>query len=173
MTLTVVGGFLFLTLSQFGFFQTAVLTFSDRFNSASTVEGGLEGTLIDRFLGGMYGSITNSNASFSGMGIGLGTNAGAKLMTGRRDFLIAEGEWGRLIGEMGFLLGFAVILLRGTLVFQLINASWKEISEGSLLPWMLMSFGALSILQGQWAQPTALGFSILVGGLAIASLNRE
>lgn len=173
LMLTVVGGFLFVVLNQFGFFQTAVLTFSDRFNSASTVEGGLEGTLIDRFLGGMYESVTNSNASFSGMGIGLGTNAGAKLMTGRRDFLIAEGEWGRLIGEMGFLLGFAVILLRGSLVFQLISASWREISQGSLLPWMLMSFGALTILQGQWAQPTALGFAILVGGLAIASLKQE
>ena len=103
----------------------------------------------------------------------MGTNAGAQLMMGKREFLIAEGEWARLIGEMGFVLGLIAIILRGSLVFELLKKSWDAIKSENLLPWMLMSFAAVNLLQGQWAQPTALGFSVLIGGLVIASLKDE
>lgn len=161
------------TLNNLNFFQTASMAFTERFNNASSTEGGLEGTLVDRFLGGLYSAITNTSASFSGMGLGMGTNAGAQLMTGKREFLLSEGEWGRLIGEMGFLLGLVAILIRITLVTDLLKRTWRAIGDGNSLAWMLMSFGTLSVLQGQWAQPTALGFSTLIGGLVIASLNDE
>jgi len=36
---------------------------------------------------------------------------------------------------------------------------------------MLLSFALLIIPQGQWAQPTSLGFSTLIGGLMIACFN--
>ncbi|WP_257710809.1 hypothetical protein [Gramella sp. MT6] len=164
---------LFFALGNFSFFETASSAFVERFNVASSVEGGLEGTLLDRFLGGLYMAVTDANASFTGLGLGMGTNAGAKMMLGRREFLIAEGEWGRLIGEMGFILGVIAILIRGSLVIQMLKKSWSAIKLENKLPWMLMSFGAVNILQGQWAQPTALGFSALIGGLVIASLNED
>jgi hypothetical protein len=90
---------------------------------------------------------------------------------GSRDFLIAEGEWSRLIGEMGYVLGLIIILIRSSLVFELIRLSWTAIKTDNKLPWMLMSFGAINILQGQWAQPTALGFCSLIGGLVLGSLS--
>lgn len=158
-------------LSNLNFFQTASMAFTERFNTASISEGGLEGTLVDRFLGGLYGAVTNTAASFSGMGLGMGTNAGAQLMTGKREFLLSEGEWGRLIGEMGFFLGMAAIMIRFILVVELLKKAWGAIGNGNLLSWMLMSFGTLSILQGQWAQPTALGFAALAGGLVMASFK--
>lgn len=169
----IAGTVLFFSLGNFSFFETATMAFMERFTTASSVEGGLEGTLIDRFLGGLYTAVTDANASFTGLGLGMGTNAGAKLMLGNREFLIAEGEWARLIGEMGFILGMLAILIRGSLVFELLKKAWKEIKFENKLPWMLMSFGAVNILQGQWAQPTALGFSTLIGGLVIASFNEE
>jgi len=36
---------------------------------------------------------------------------------------------------------------------------------------MLISFSFILLLQAQWGQPTALGFSILSGGLVIAAMN--
>ena len=42
----------------------------------------------------------------------MGTNVGSTLLTGDRAFLIAEQEWGRVIGELGLLMGFIVIVIR-------------------------------------------------------------
>lgn len=173
IVITFAGICFFIALGNFSFFETAIMAFSERFTIASTQEGGIEGTVMDRFFGGLYGALTNSNSSFSGLGLGMGTNAGAQLMLGKTEFLISEGEWGRLIGEMGFILGLIVIFIRGSLVIELLSRSWATIKSENILPWMLMSFGAINILQGQWAQPTALGFSILIGGLVIAALKKD
>lgn len=161
-------------LSQTEFFQTATKAFTSRFETASKIEGGVESTLVDRYLGGMIAEITeNDTKSFFGYGIGMGTNAGSAMLTGDRSFLIAEGEWGRLIGEMGMLMGLAVIFIRLGFCLAIAIASLRRLSSGDLLPWILLSFGLLIIPQGQWAQPTALGFSTLIGGLILASLNQE
>lgn len=161
----------FLLISNFEFFQTAIYVFTQRFESASKAEGGVSGTLIDRFLGGSIGALANLDIEIFGKGLGIGTNAGAKLMTGERGFLISEGEWGRLIGEMGIILGIIAIAIRGGTVFKLFRNSWKALALGNILPWLLLSFAFLMVFQGQWAQPTALGFGILSGGLVLASLN--
>jgi hypothetical protein len=46
--------------------------------------------------------ISQKNRHFSGLGIGMGTNIGAKRLSGALDFLIAETEWGLIMGELGF-----------------------------------------------------------------------
>jgi len=160
-------------LSFFTFFQTSVMVFTTRFDNASKVEGGIEGTIFDRFLGGSYSALVNDDATFFGLGLGMGTNAGSQLLTGGKTFLISEGEWGRLIGEMGFVLGMIMIIIRMNIVATMFIKSWKVINKGNTLPWMLLSFGAITLLQGQWAQPTALGFSTLIGGLIIAAFNNR
>jgi len=174
LSASIAGFFLFLMLNNFSFFKTASYVFMERFTSANDTEGGLEGVFVDRFLGGMYGAITNDKFQFWGEGIGKGTNAGAKLLTGDSSkFLISEGEWGRVIGEMGFILGMIVILIRGGVVIQLFRKAWNSISFDNTLPWMLLSFGMIIILQGPWAQPTTLGFGILIGGLIYASIEKD
>lgn len=161
-----------LILSQTSFFQTATEAFSVRFETASNHEGGLEGTLIDRFLGGMINALIHSSEKpFFGYGLGMGTNVGSMLLSGDRGFLIAEEEWARVIGELGPLMGLAVIFLRLSLCAKIALASYQKLTLGDLLPWMLLSFGLLIVPQGQWAQPTSLGFSTLIGGLMLASLR--
>ncbi|MDE5417558.1 hypothetical protein L3049_06010 [Labilibaculum sp. DW002] len=165
---------LILVLQYIPVFQKGVEVFTDRFTSANENEGGVKGVLLDRFLGGMLGAIANSGElPVSGYGIGMGTNVGSMLLTGDRTFLISEGEWGRLIGEMGIILGMFVILTRLFFVLKLTIASFAELNRGNGLPWLLLSFGFIIILQGQWAQPTALGFSTLIGGLILASLKHK
>lgn len=169
-------GLMFTIMKDISFFKTASGAFSERFTSANKAEGGMEGVVVDRFLGGMYGAIKDDSFPFWGMGLGMGTNVGAKILTGeRRDgvFLISEGEWGRVIGEMGVILGFTLITLRLSLIILFLKKSWEVLHTGNTLPWMLTSFGMLIILQGQWAQPTTLGFSVLIGGLIIASYKKN
>lgn len=161
-------------LSNTIIFQKAVEAFSTRFESASETEGGLEGTLLDRFLGGLINALTESTEQpFWGYGLGMGTNVGSSLLTGSRGFLIAEGEWARLTGELGPLMGVAVIFLRLGVVAKIALASFKRMLAGDTLPWLLLSFGGLVVAQGPWAQPTALGFSTLIGGLMIASMRNH
>ncbi|MGY2134550.1 hypothetical protein ACW9KT_20145 [Hymenobacter sp. HD11105] len=168
-----IGGFIaLLILSQTDLFGTASEAFTSRFESANESEGGLEGVFLDRFLGGLLRSLTGSaDLPFFGYGSGMGTNVGSMLLTGKTSFLIAEDEWGRIVGELGPLLGVLVVLLRLGLVTKIAFASYRNLSHGNLLPWMLLSFGLLNIAQGQWSQPTSLGFSTLIGGLLVASLR--
>lgn len=159
-------------LSKVSLFETATDAFTNRFETASEAEGGLDGVLIDRYLGGLVGSLSGTtNAPFFGLGSGLGTNVGSQLLTGKQAFLISEGEWGRIVGELGTLMGLTVILLRVVFTAKVFLASYRRLAIGDLLPWILISFGLLTIPQAQWAQPTGLGFSTLIGGLMLASLH--
>lgn len=159
-------------LSQTSFFNTATAAFTSRFENASSVEGGVASSLIERYFGGMISALSDTNAlPFFGYGMGMGTNAGSAILTGDRAFLIAEGEWGRLIGEMGVLLGLGVIVVRLAFCIYISLASLRRLKFEDFLPWILLSYALLVIPQGQWAQPTSLGFSTLIGGLLLASLK--
>jgi hypothetical protein len=161
-------------LQRVEFFNTATEAFLQRFQNASSDEGGLKGTLVDRFIMSMFGSFfETTGVPFFGYGLGLGTNVGSQLTTGDRQFLIAEDEWPRLIGEIGPLLGLLIILIRISLAFKLITGAFKLMKTGEFLPWMLLSFGFLLVLQGGWAQPTSLGFCTVVAGLSIAAFRNS
>ena len=165
-------GLLLILLGQTPLLETPMKAFLSRFDAASNIEGGLEGTLVDRYLGDLIRPFSvDPNFPFWGYGMGMGTNVGSVLLTGERNFLIAEGEWGRLIGEMGLLLGTAAIFVRLFLCLKMTLQSYKLLKKGIMLPWFILSFGLLNIPQGQWAQPTALGFAIISGGLILASFN--
>jgi hypothetical protein len=163
----------FLVLSQFSVFATPLEVFTHRFTSANETEGGVSGVFVDRFLGGMVGAIIESaQKPFFGYGIGMGTSVGSMLIAGDHTvYLISEGEWGRLIGEMGIIMGFSVILIRIAFVWNMAVDSFKKLAVGDFLPWMICSIGILAIMQGQWAQPTSLGFDVILGGLALAALR--
>ena len=168
-----IGFFLILLiLTRISFFQIATETFLARFSNAATDEGGLKGTLGDRYLGGMSTALGNSvKQPFFGYGIGMGTNVGSMLLTGGTKFLISEEEWGRVIGEMGAIMGLSIIFIRLAVCLKLTIHAYKRMVANDLLPWMLLSFALLVIPQGQWAQPTNLGFSVVIGGLLFASMR--
>jgi hypothetical protein len=162
----------FYLLSYTPYFTTATAAFTLRFDTANQQEGGLNSVFLDRFLGGLIGAVTASaDQPFFGFGIGMGTNVGSMLLGGGRGFLISEGEWGRLIGELGPVLGLTVVMLRLKLAMELLFRSLGKMIAGNLLPWTLTSFGFLATAQHGWAQPTSLGFSILITGLTLASLK--
>jgi hypothetical protein len=154
------------------FFATSTEAFNSRFEDANESEGGVNGVILDRFLGGMIGAIQNApDLPFFGYGIGMGTNVGSNLLTGQSSFLIAEQEWGRIIGEQGILLGFIIIIIRGATAIKITRNALRHLKTTDALSWMLVSFCFVNILQAQWGQPTTLGFTVLSAGLAIAALN--
>jgi hypothetical protein len=173
LLITIVGvAILLFILSSIPLFHSSSEAFLSRFDAAGEAEGGLKGTLGDRFFGGLVSSLLGaSDQPFFGYGLGMGTNAGSALLTGKSGFLISEGEWGRLTGELGPLMGLAAIFIRIGLALKILIACYKKLAIGDLLPWLLISNGLLQIMQGQWAQPTSLGFGILSAGLVIASLR--
>ena len=159
-------------LSKMPIFSTAVEAFSVRFENASEYEGGLRGTLGNRFLGSMTGSFSNFiDLPFFGYGMGMGTNAGSQLLTGKVNFLIAEEEWPRLIGEMGTLLGIFAILIRVGLSIKITAACYRKLKINESLAWMVLSFEILLLVKGQLGQPVSLGFFTMGGGLVIAALK--
>ena len=173
MVVVIVAGLISLvTLSQVSFFQTATEAFTSRFEVANDVEGGVNGVIGDRYIGGLINGIAGSaDQSFWGLGIGIGTSVGASLLTGSAALQLGEDEWGRIMGELGVLLGLAVIFLRLGLCLKIAIAAYRKLSNGDLLPWLLLSFCLVNVPQGPWGQPTSLGFGVLIGGVTLASLR--
>jgi hypothetical protein len=164
-----------LIFSKVNFLSTQIDAFTDRFTTANEQEGGLNGVFVDRFLGGLVSSFIDidDSHSFFGLGIGMGTNVGAQLLSGKTVFLISEGEWGRIIGETGILLGILIILFRIIMTYEISSKAIKAMRNGNQLPWMLFGYGFLQIFQGTWAQPNGLGFYVLIGGLIIGAFNTK
>jgi len=71
------------------------------------------------------------------------------------------------MGAMGIIL----IVFRLGLALKLTLASFRKLKNDDMLPWILTSLGAVIVMQGQWHQPTSLGFCALVGGVWLASLR--
>ncbi len=173
VVIAIAGGIvIFVILSQTSFFSTALEAFTSRLTTASDNEGGVKGTFGNRFLTGLSLAFTQaSDKPYFGYGIGMGTNVGSMLLSGSKTFLIAEDEWSRLTGELGALMGLFVIFIRTGLTVKIGLASYRKLAVNDFLPWLLLSYGTLTLSQGGWAQPTYLGFSVVIGGLMLASLK--
>ena len=131
-----------------------------------------EGSIIIRFLSSftVSGEVL-SDAGVMGHGIGVGTNMGASLLGQAGEFLLAEGEWERVVLEMGVILGGGFILWRIVLFGQIAVQATKAWVHRDVLPVLLVAAGGLTLLIGQSGQPATLGFGVLAMGAAIAAGN--
>ena len=138
----------------------------DRWASADDAEG----SIIIRFLGSFLvsGEVMN-DAGIIGHGIGVGTNMGATLMGQTGEFLLAEGEWERVVLEMGVILGGGFILWRILLFAQIARQAMKAWVHRDVLPVLLVAAGGLTLLIGQTGQPATLGFGVIAMGAAMAA----
>jgi hypothetical protein len=154
-------------------FKEGVQILSDRFTAgAEEAETTIAGGLLERtFSGFSEGLLLVSRAPIGGYGLGIGTNGGAKFLTGRFMFLLTEGEWGRVVLESGPILGLAFLAWRTILTIYLGIFSFRHMRRGELLPLMLYCAGFVSLLNGQFGQPTNLGFACFVCGLCLAAGN--
>lgn len=138
--------------------------------SEQSVAGSVLSRLWSTFSEGFY---VLTKAPLLGYGLGIGTNAGAKLLTGHALFLLTEDEWSRVFLESGPILGLAYILWRCILAIRIGWLCLKSVLSGNLLPILLFSSAFLPMISGQFGQPTILGFVVFVSGLALAALNMK
>jgi hypothetical protein len=72
---------------------------------------------------------------------------------------------------MGSILGTFILFLRIAICIKIFIEGYKGLKVNNILPWLLLSVDFQLISQGQWAQPTALGFAVLYAGLNIAAFK--
>ena len=162
--------------SQTDAFQNGMEAFSERWTNASRSESGgngVAGVIGERLIN--YGIVDAARAvdhvPVTGLGIGMGTNVGAKLLTGKTGFLIAEGSIGATLGELGPVLGIVLIGCRGLLALSMGLRSMYVAKRGNPLPFIIGSVATHTMLLAHAGQPTALGFLVVVCGLMLASMK--
>ncbi len=104
-----------------------------------------------------------------GIGLGIGTNAGAQMLNRQREFLLGEGEWQRVIMESGPILGAGYLVLRVGSFLMVLDAGISGYRRGLSLPLLLAGAASVDLVTGQFGQPTALGFAVFTAGLGIAA----
>jgi hypothetical protein len=154
-------------------FNVSTEVFMHRVDTANG-DGGLKESIFLRALDGFIGPIFDLlNQPILAGNLGMGSNAGAKMLTGSTKFLIAEGELGRLGGERGLIFGGALIVLRISLSISFVVKSWRLPQEERLLSFILCGASCITVAQAQWSQPTVLGYAVLMGGLVMACFKNN
>lgn len=135
--------------------------------------GGVQHGIIERALGDyLDGFYAVPETPFFGLGLGMGTNAGAGLVSGgQRIFLLAEGEWARVVKECGPILGLSYLFLRVSIAFYMGLLALGASEKKNPLALLIFSASFLVVLSGQFGQPTALGFAVFGAGLCLAATN--
>lgn len=161
-------------ISHLPIFKEGIGILSHRFTeSAQAAESTIAGGIIARtYSGFVEGFRVFDRLPLLGYGLGIGTNAGAKFVTGQAGFLLAEGEWARVLLESGPIFGLMFLLWRTVLTIRLGWLSLRALAYGGeTLSVILFSAGFVALLNGQFGQPTILGFAVFLSGLCLASTN--
>lgn len=176
ITFSIIFYIIILILNEYSsIFTLGTEVFMDRVETVnnSTSGGGLKDSIFLRMVNDFVGPLINLfDQPMFGGNLGMGTNAGAQMINGSVSFLISETEFGRVVGEQGIIAGLGLMILRIYLAIDISIKSLKLPQEEKLLPFVLCGAACASIFQGQWAQPSILGFAILMAGLVMACLSK-
>ena len=170
LKIAAVAAFAWLTFGSLLVLKEGMSILTARFEEAE----GLKIGIADRYLSGFTDAVDAAAAAPAfGKGLGMGTNAAAGLLFGRQAFLLAEGEWARVVLEMGAVLGFSYIGLRLLLVVKIGRSAFARLETLDTLPILLFSATGLLLLNGQFGQPMTLGFAVFGSGLCLAAATAD
>jgi hypothetical protein len=165
--LVVLAAIAFVVLGSFAVFKEGMHVFSYRFGSATNVQKGFVVRFFDSFLLPLE---VMKDTTLGGVGLGMGTNAAAGLIIGKRGFLVSEGEPDRVMLESGPVVGSAYLILRLAITVYLGWISLLNLKRhGRTLPLLIFTGCFNDIIQGQFSQPTELGYATIAGGLCLAA----
>lgn len=144
----------------------------DVLNARMDASGGTQELLQRSTSAYQFVTVAWTDAPLIGLGLGLGTNAGAALM-GQSVFQLGENEWPRVILEAGPVVGLLYLLWRLWLAVRLVRLSARAAAVGSVLPLALAGACLMNVAMGQWGQPATQGFAVWVAGLCLASCGQS
>lgn len=154
-----------------GYMGDSVNAITERFEQADESEGGLEGTVWDRYIGGFINSLF-MNVPVFGYGLGIGTNVGAKFINGDMFTIFnAESGFGLVIGEVGLLLGLFFIYFRMAWAFNLFATGIRQ--RSNTLAIVLLPIACLTLATGGIGAVPMMGYLVCVSFLGMAALKKE
>ncbi len=154
-------------IGSFAVFKQGMSVFSGRFGSVSNVQTSFVGRFFHTFVTPYE---VSDEIGLGGVGLGMGTNVATGLMLGKRGFMVAEEEGARVVMEDGPIIGTAYLLLRWALAAYLGTLGWQALRRhASTLPLLLFSTCFYTIMLGQFAQATELGFAVISAGLCLTA----
>jgi hypothetical protein len=169
-------GALLAGLSFLPIFREGQDVFLSRWETAAiSSDGDAVENVSNRIYGGFLTPFqTMKRAKPFGAGIGVGSNVGAKLLSGKVGFLLAEDEWSKIFLELGPFLGGAYLLFRiGLTCYLGMVALWALLQRREPLPLLIFSAAGAAVFQYQWGPPTLLGFAVFGSGLVLAALKPD
>lgn len=159
-------GIAYLCLNFWTEFRNGLVVHETRFVTG----GGLGHGIVLRLLGDLAAPLgAVADTPLLGQGLGMGTNAASGLLTGERTFLLAEGDWERVVRESGPILGFGFIGLRLAILFYLGRVALKALDRLNPLPALLFCAAMPQVLNAQLGVPTTLGFVAFTAGSVLAA----
>ena len=154
-----------------GYMSESVDAITLRFEQASAAEGGFEGTIFDRYIGGFFNSLFMDVPIF-GYGLGIGTNVGAKFINGDMFTLFnAEAGFGWIIGEVGLLFGLFVIYFRLAWALNLFMKGMRQ--RQNTLAMTLLPIMCLTLATGGIGAVPMMGYLVCISFLGMAALKSD
>lgn len=154
-------------LATFGVMKEGVAAFMDRWGSEEET-GASGGRVMTQRVGGGFISafVWAGRAPIMGLGVGSSSNLAAE----RKNFDIGvEGEWERVIYEVGPVTGFMYLGFRAALAIHMIMLGIGAIRTGNFLCFLLGSACFFDILSGNVRQVTSYGYTVVCAGLCLAA----
>ena len=163
-------GFISFLAIKSGYMGESIDAMTLRFEQAGKVEGGLDGTIWDRYIGGFFNSLFMDVPIF-GYGLGIGTNAGAKLINGDMFSIFnAESGFGLVVGEVGLLLGLFFIYFRIAWAVSLFLKGMHQ--KSNTLAMTLLPSMCITLATGGIGAVPMMGYLVCVSFLGTAALRK-
>jgi len=154
-------------------FSAASKSLQSRSVDAYSSEGGVRHAVEERTSGSIISAIIKTDFSGDpiGIGMGQGANAVAKVLTGKEQFVAGEGEFGRILVEMGPVPGIAFMLFRFLLALSILRYALARAYDRQPLALLLWPLIFLSVSLGVLEQPTEQGFMVIGLAFSLAALK--
>jgi hypothetical protein len=165
----------FLLITLLPIFSQASASLRQRFAEASRSEGSLSQAVEERTVGGMAATIEQTDFLSNPIGVGMGAGAAAvsKLTRGDVYFLTGEGEYSRVLTELGPFPGLLFMIFRLLLAVFVGASALAQARRHEPLALLLLPLAFVSVFMGVLEQPTSQGFMVVGLAFSLAALRHE
>lgn len=159
-------------VSRLPVFADSVDTLVTRFTNATASEGGsTESSIFQRVIGPYLYTLQEDTLDhpWLGEGVGYGSLAVTKVVTGEISMRAGEEEFPRVIFEFGVPGGLLFMLMRYGLAIMISVKGLKRARDGDPLAWLMVPLMFRTVVFGTLEQPTMQGFMVISIAFCLAA----